>query len=129
MSRQKGDLDKAIVHLTEAILLRLPFPPGLTIVFAFYSLASIILTRFAWFEKYEDIKSSAKYFRFIRTHFRPHNAFDFLHLGDGGLASRLVCALATNVTLGPGDTKLAMLQVGDEVDGERMWLAEVIRVE
>ena len=111
MSHQKGDLDRAIVHLTEAILLELPFPPGLTVAFAFYCLASILLTRFAWFEQSEDVKSSAKYFLFIRTHSRPHNAFDLSHLGDGGLASRLVCALAKNVMLGPGDTIQDMKEI------------------
>ena len=110
-SHQKGDLDKAIVHLTEAILLRHPFPPRLTVAFALYSLASVLLTRFAWFGQPEDVKSSANYFRFIRTHFRPHNAFDFSDLGNGGLESRLVCALAKNVMLGSGDTMQDMEEI------------------
>ncbi|KAI9436258.1 CHAT domain-containing protein [Lactarius indigo] len=99
LSDQKGDLDKSIVHLTEAILL--PFQPSQDVVHMFFQLASVLLSRFSFYERPKDIKSSVKYFRLLRTNFRPLEAFDIPH---NQLTLRLVRALPFHSASGPGDT-------------------------
>ncbi|KAI9435225.1 hypothetical protein BJY52DRAFT_1230918 [Lactarius psammicola] len=74
---QKGDLNKSITHLTEAVLLS--FQPSQNIVYTFFQLASILLSHYVGYKQPEDIKS---------------------------LTSRLVRALAVNLVLGSGDTMI-----------------------
>jgi hypothetical protein len=76
---QKSDLDKAVTHLTEAVLL----PPTQDIVLVFFSLAALLLSRFSFHRQPDDIKSSVKYFRFLRINFQSLEAFDIPHtFGD-----------------------------------------------
>jgi CHAT domain-containing protein len=70
------------------------------VVHTFFNLASVLLSRAFYHHQPEDIKSSVKYFRFIRINFHTIEAFDIPH---GQLASRLVYVLARNVMLGSGD--------------------------
>ena len=65
LSHQKGDLDKSITHLTEATLL-----PGKNVELMFSGLAYILLQRFSDYQQPDDVKSSVKYFRFLRFDFR-----------------------------------------------------------
>jgi hypothetical protein len=98
LSNQKSDLDKAITHLTEAILL----PPTQDIVFAFFHLAVFLLSRFSFYRQPDDLKSSIKYFRFLRVNFHSLEAFDIPHT-SGDLPTNLFHALAYNLVLTPGD--------------------------
>ena len=58
--------------------------------------------RYTSFNQPDDIKSSVKYFRFLRNKFHSLEAFDVPHT-SGDLPSRLMCALAYNSLLTPGD--------------------------
>ena len=98
LSHQKGDDDKSITHFTEAVLL--PFQPGRKVVNTFFQLASVLYSRFWLYGQPEDIKSSLKYFRFLRNNFHVLEHFDIPHYQ---LTSRLVRALAQNLKLGFGD--------------------------
>jgi tetratricopeptide (TPR) repeat protein len=100
-----SDVDKAITHLTEAILL--PFPPGPIVVKAFYMLAAVLLSRSNRYHQREDVKSSVKYFRFLRNNIRSLEYFDF----SDEVTPRLVYALTRNVMLGSGD----MIQNVEEI--------------
>jgi CHAT domain-containing protein/tetratricopeptide (TPR) repeat protein len=97
-SHQKDDHDKSITHLTEAVIL--PFQQGRDVVNMLFQLASVLSSRFWVYKQPEDIKSSLKYFRFLRINFHPLEAFDIPHYQ---LTSRLVRALAHNLKLGFGD--------------------------
>ena len=66
----------------------------------FFHLASTLLSRFNVYRQPEDIKSSIKYFRFLRINFHSLKAYNILH---GELTSRLVQALAESLVLGSGD--------------------------
>jgi hypothetical protein len=78
LSNQKSDLDKAITHLTEAILL-LPTLPTQDLVFEFFYLATLLCSRFSFYRQPDDLKSSIKYFRFLRVNFHSLEAFDIPH--------------------------------------------------
>ena len=97
-SCQKSDLDKAITHLTEAVLL----PPTQRIVFALFHLAFLLLSRFMSCGQPDDVKSSIKYFRFLRINFRSLETFD-IPKSNGNLSSNLFHALARNLVLTPSD--------------------------
>ena len=97
-SGQKSDLDKAITHLTEAVLLL----PTQRIVFALFHLATILLLRFTNTNQPDDLKSSIKYFRFLRINFHSLEAFDIPQI-SGDLPSNLFYALASNMELSPGE--------------------------
>ncbi|KAH9162269.1 CHAT domain-containing protein [Lactarius sanguifluus] len=99
LSPQKGDLDVSTTHLTEAVLL--PFQTNRDVVHMFFQLASILLSRCALYEQLEDIVSSVKYFRFLRTNFHPLDTFNIPHYQ---LTSRLVRALAMKLMKGSDDT-------------------------
>ena len=100
-SRHKKDLDRAIIHSTEAILLS---PRSQKIVFALFSLATTLLSRFSFLRQPDDIKSSIKYFRFLRINFHSLDSETFDQPDDSGdLASNLFHALAFNLVLTPGD--------------------------
>jgi tetratricopeptide (TPR) repeat protein len=100
-SNQKSDLDKAITHLTEAILL---LPPTQDIALVFFFLAGLLRSRFSFYRQPDDLKSSIKYFRFLRANLHSPEAFDtgILHT-SGGLPTQLFHALAYNLVLTPGD--------------------------
>jgi CHAT domain-containing protein len=98
LSDQKSDLDKAITHLTEAILL----PPTQHLVFAFFHLAGLLLSRFAIYRQPDDLKSSIKYLHFFRVNFHSLEAFD-IPLTNGDLPTHLFHALAYNLGLAPED--------------------------
>ena len=97
-SHQKTDLDKAITHSTEAVLL----PPTYDTVLAFYHLALLLLSRYTEYNQPDDIKYSVKYFRFLRNNFHSLEAFNVPYT-SGDLPSKLLCALAHNSLLTPGD--------------------------
>ncbi|KAN0141035.1 CHAT domain containing protein [Lactarius tabidus] len=100
LSRQKSDLDRAITHYVEAILL--PPTQHFQIVFAFFHLAGLLLSRFSLYRQPDDIKSSVKYFRFLRINFRSLETFD-VPLTSGDLLSSLFNALAHKLVSTPGD--------------------------
>jgi CHAT domain-containing protein len=98
LSKQKSDVDKIITHLTEVILLT----QTRDFVFAFFLLAVYLRSRFSFYRQPNDLKSSIKYFRFLRVHFHSLEAFDVPHT-CGDLPTHLFKALAHNLELTPGD--------------------------
>jgi CHAT domain-containing protein len=96
LTNQKSDLDKAITHLTEALLL----PQTQDIITTFFNLAALLLSRFSKFRQPDDVKSSIKYFHFLRNFHSRH--FDTPH-ATGDLSSSLFHGLAHNLELSPGD--------------------------
>ena len=98
LSNQKSDFDKAITHLTEAVLLS----STQTFVHALFHLAVFLLTRFIFYGQPDDLKSSVKYFRFLRINFHSLEPFD-IPKTSGNLASNLFQALAENLVLTPGE--------------------------
>ena len=101
LSREKEDLDKSIVHCTEAIFL----PPvsrdllNLSNVFQLlFNLASVLLKRSEEFEQNEDVKYSIDYLRYLRG--LPLDPFD---LPRNIVTGSLIEALATQVRLDAGD--------------------------
>jgi tetratricopeptide (TPR) repeat protein len=98
LSNQKSDLNKAITHFTEAILL----PPTQDIVFELFHLAALLRSRFSFYRQPDDLKSSIKYFRFLRVNFHSLEAFNIPDI-SGDLSSNLFYALAHNLELTPGD--------------------------
>ena len=101
--RQRSDLDKAITHLTEAVLLSSGQPPQ-RIVFSLFHLAGLLFLRDTETEysQPDGIKSSIKYFRFLRINFHSLEAFDIPHT-SGDLSTHLFNALAHNLVLTPGE--------------------------
>ena len=95
---QRSDLDKAITHLTEAVLLS----SSQRIVFTLFDLAGLLLSRYARYTQPGDIKSSIKYFRFLRISFNSLEAFDIPRT-NGDLPTNLFHALALNLELTPGE--------------------------
>jgi CHAT domain-containing protein/tetratricopeptide (TPR) repeat protein len=95
-SNQKSDLEKAIIHLTEAVLL----PPTQHVVFALFSLAATLLLRFTLFRQPDGVKSSIKCFRFLRSNFHSLEPFGIPHT-SGDISSNLFHALAHNLELTP----------------------------
>ena len=98
LSDQKSDLDKAITHLTEAVLLL----STQRIVYALFHLATILRSRFECANQPDDLKSSIKYLRFLRIKFHSLEAFD-IPPASGDLPSKLFHALAHNLALTPGE--------------------------
>ena len=96
--RQKSDLDKAITHLTEAVLLS----SAQRIVFPLFHLAALLHSRYTYYKRRDDLKSSIKYFRFLRTNFHSLEAFDIPH-ASGDLSTHLFTALAHNLVLTRGE--------------------------
>ncbi|KAH9179057.1 CHAT domain-containing protein [Lactarius sanguifluus] len=100
LSQQKEDLDKSILHFTEAILL----PPvscggnSINIVEPFSYLALALLRRSEEFEQPEDIKYSIEYLRYLRG--LPLDSFD---LSRNTITTSLIDALGIQVTSEAGD--------------------------
>ncbi|KAN0134190.1 hypothetical protein V8E53_007962 [Lactarius tabidus] len=98
-SHQKEDLDKAILHSTEAIiLLPIQAKPFFNVVQTFYHLAFALLKRCEEFEQPEGIKYSVEYLQYIRRF--PLDSFDFPRTV---VTTLLIRALRTQVELGAGN--------------------------
>ncbi|KAH9014874.1 CHAT domain-containing protein [Lactarius pseudohatsudake] len=101
LSEQKEDLDKSILHFTEAILL----PPvsrdglSLNIVELLFRLARNLLYRSEKFEQPEDVKYSIEYLRYIRG--LPLDSFG---LARHTVTTWLIQALGVQVDLEAGDS-------------------------
>ena len=94
---QRSDLDKAITHTTEAVLLS----SAQRIVFTLFNLAALLLSRYISYKQPDDIRSSITYFRFLRISFYSLEAFDIPQT-NGDLPTLLFHALALNLVLTPG---------------------------
>ncbi|KAI9444066.1 hypothetical protein H4582DRAFT_2071663 [Lactarius indigo] len=100
LSEQKEDLDKSILHRTEAILLPLASQDGLfsNIVQLLFGLAKALLCRFEEFKQSDDIKYSIEYLRYLRR--LPLHSFD---LSRNTVTTSLIWALGVRVNLETGD--------------------------
>ncbi|KAN0134118.1 hypothetical protein V8E53_008055 [Lactarius tabidus] len=98
LSHQKEDLDKSILHFTEAIFLPMS-QAGLSLNFVqtFFHLATALLERSDEFEQPEGIKYATDYLRYIRR-FPPELGYTRTHV-----TTSLIRALQTQVTLGTGN--------------------------
>ncbi|KAH9025938.1 hypothetical protein EDB85DRAFT_2292020 [Lactarius pseudohatsudake] len=100
LSREKEDLDKSILHFTEAIFL----PPvsrdgfSLNIVELLFGLARALLYRSKQIEQPEDVKYSIEYLRYLRR--LPLDSFD---LSKHTVTMLLIQALGVQVGLEAGD--------------------------
>ena len=104
----KSDIDMAITHLTEAVLLSSTQAHG--IVVKLFLLATVLHSRFTYYRQPDDIKSSIKYLRFLRINFHSLETFDIPHpMGD--LSSNLSRALAAGLKVTPGEA----LQISEEL--------------
>ena len=101
LSQEKQDVDKCILHCTEAIFLP-PISrdgPLLNNVFQLlFHLASALRERSEKFEEAEGVKYSIDYFRYLRG--LPLDSFD---LSRNDVTASLIQALATPVELAAGD--------------------------
>ncbi|KAI0293377.1 CHAT domain-containing protein [Multifurca ochricompacta] len=99
LSEQRGDLDKSIVHYTEAIFL----PPSsrlyLNVVQVFFQLVLSLLHRSEKFKQPEDAKCAVEYLRYLRG--LPLKTFEVPH---EFATSSLVRALGIQVELEAGGT-------------------------
>ena len=100
LSCKKGDFDRTITYLTEAVLL--PFQPNQDLIHTFFLLATCLLSRLLLDKQPEDIKSSVKYFRFLRINFHPLETADIPH---GALTARLFQALTLSLGYQCGDMR------------------------
>jgi hypothetical protein len=100
LSPNMADLDKSITHLTEATLLpfQFPFQSSHYVVHVFFELAKVLLSRFHSYRRFEDVKYSIEYFRFLRVNFHPLQV-EASNIPRGHLTSLLVLALAGNSRL------------------------------
>ena len=98
LSHQKDDLDKSILHNTEAILLPRMFWTSLNIVKTLCHLAIALLERSEEFEQPEGIKCSIEYLRHLRRF--PLDSFD---VSRTGVTTSLTQALRTQIMLGVGN--------------------------
>ncbi|KAH8991557.1 CHAT domain-containing protein [Lactarius akahatsu] len=98
LSSQKADLDKAILHLSETMLLHPWSLPELkqNIFPIFFNLAFALFVRSNEFNQPEDATYAAKYLRHLRD--RPHAAFGSRH----AVTTLLVDVLAVRVALEAG---------------------------
>ena len=100
LSNHKDDLDKAILHLTESILLQ-PWTspePRPNILVTFFNLALTLYQRSNDFKRPEDATYGAKYLRHLRD--QPQETFGFPR---HQVTTLLVDTLAAQVKLGAGD--------------------------
>jgi hypothetical protein len=97
LSQLKEDLDKSILHYTEAIFLP-PAAHSLNLVQLFFLLTSALLHRSERFDQPEDIKFSVEYLRYLRG--LPLDSFD---VPSDIVTTSLIEALATQVRLDAGD--------------------------
>ncbi|KAH9025975.1 CHAT domain-containing protein [Lactarius pseudohatsudake] len=100
LSRLKEDLDKSILHFTEAILLP-PIPRArlqFHAVRPLFLLAAALLHRFLDFDQTEDVKYSIEYLRYLRG--LPLEYFD---IPRNGIITMLIQALGVQVVSGTRD--------------------------
>jgi CHAT domain-containing protein/tetratricopeptide (TPR) repeat protein len=100
LSNKKEDLDKSILHFTEAIFLP-PMSqagPSLNFVETFFRLADALLVRSEEFEQPEGIKYVIEYLRYIRGF--PLDSFD---VPRTDVTISLIRALKNQVKLGTGN--------------------------
>src|SRR6266702_899503 len=99
-SHQKEDLDKSIVHYTEAIFLPPISRAGryLNVVQLLYRLASALLRRSEDFKQSEDVKCSIEYLRYLHG-----IALESFNTPRNDVITKLIQALATQVQLEAGD--------------------------
>lgn len=95
----KDNLDKSIIHITKAVLLL--FQSSKNVVYRFFQLAKALFERFTKYGQPEDVKSSLKYFRFLRITFHPIEAFDIPH---DTFTSLMIGSLVCYSELRSGDT-------------------------
>jgi hypothetical protein len=100
LSHQKEDLDKSILHYTEAIFLPPISQAGLSLNFVqtLYYLAKALLVRSEKFEQPEGIKYVIEYFRYIRGF-----PLDSLDVPRTDVTTSLIQALWDQVRLGAGN--------------------------
>ena len=99
-SGQKSDLDKAITHSTEAILLSPTRSQH--IVVALYHLATLLISRYTDYNQNDGLKSAIEQLRFLRITFHSLEAFEEAQI-SGGIAPHLFRALAFNLALTDGE--------------------------
>jgi CHAT domain-containing protein/tetratricopeptide (TPR) repeat protein len=97
LSQLKEDLDKSILHYTEAIFLP-PAAHSLNLVQLICRLALALIYRSKRFDQPEDIKFSVEYLRYLRG--LPLDSFD---VPSDIVTTSLIEALATQVRLNAGD--------------------------
>jgi tetratricopeptide (TPR) repeat protein len=100
LSKQKEDLDRAILHLTESILLQPRYSPELktNILLNFFILSVALYQRSNDSNQPEDVTYAANYARHLRN--QPKEAFRF---PPHHVTTLLVDVLAVQVKLGAGD--------------------------
>ncbi len=101
LSQEKEDLDKSIIHYTEAIFLP-PVSragPSLHVVQLLFRLASALLDRSEDFDQTEDVEYSIEYLRYLQGF--PLESFD---IPRKVLITRLIQALAAQVQSDTGDS-------------------------
>ncbi len=98
LSQQKEDLDKSIVHYTEAIFLPPVSRTGLNVVQLLFRLSFALLVRSEKFKQPHDIKYSIEYLRYLRG--LPLGSFD---LPRNTVTSSLIRALGIRVESEAGD--------------------------
>ena len=96
---QKSDLDKAITHLTEAVIL--PPTQHWDIFYVLNYLANVLLSRYEIYQQPDDVKYSIKYFRFLRINFHLPEACP--EPTSGNITTQLFHALAYNLAETPCD--------------------------
>ncbi|KAI0245544.1 CHAT domain-containing protein [Lactifluus subvellereus] len=105
LSRQPEDLDKAILHSTEAVLLPLPLLPVVDpgaracVVSCFFLLAQFLFTRFRLTSQPEDLKYSIDYFRHL---YHSDLRLDPVGIPRSQIIIGLVGALGTHAQLEVG---------------------------
>ncbi|KAI0298392.1 CHAT domain-containing protein [Multifurca ochricompacta] len=107
LSKQKEDLDKSIVHYTEAIFLPPSWGFYLNVVQVFFRLVFSLLYRSMRFKQPEDVKCVVEYLRYLRG--LPLDTFDVSHKV---VTESLVDALSIQVDLeadGTGDIEEMMI--------------------
>lgn len=97
-SHAKCDFDKAITHTTELVLLLQTHDT----VLEFFHLACFLLACYTHYDQPDDIKYSLKYFCFLQNNFHSLETFGVTYTGCN-LPSILLCVLAHNLLLAPGD--------------------------
>ncbi|KAH9047141.1 CHAT domain-containing protein [Lactarius hengduanensis] len=100
LSRLKEDLDKSILHFTEAILLP-PIPRArlqFHAVRPLFLLAAALLHRSLDFDQTEDVKYSIEYLRYLRG-----LPLEFFDIPRNGIITMLIQALGVQLVSGTGD--------------------------
>jgi tetratricopeptide (TPR) repeat protein len=111
LSQEKQDLDKCIVHCTEAIFLPPVFQDGPdpnSVCQLFFLLVSALLARSDKFGQPEGVKYSIEYLRYLRG--LPLDSFD-IRVPRNLVTTSLIHALSIQVRLGDGSRNLKEMVV------------------